>query len=301
MSQLSVTDAALEGFRIPREQPRALLWWIGFQILTSLVTGLGVLLVAPDAMRALQTPIDLANPNASLDMMRRVMPIYTVILPIGLLVQSVSCAAIYRIVLGRGDARFGYMRLGADELRLSILSFIYIGVAFFAVFGVTLAASAISMLGRGLPAGIGILVSLAAYVAGLACLLALAIRLSLAPVQTFAEKRVAVFDSWSLTKGRFWQMFVIYAVAFAAFVLVFILMLLAASMALGALSGGRVAETIQGFSDDLGRLETFFRPGALAYLAVSAAIKTLVYTIVIAPAAVIYRQLARPGATDVFA
>ena len=49
------------------------------------------------------------------------------------------------------------------------------------------------------------------------------VRLSLAPVATFAERRLVVFESWSLTRGHFWQLFAAYALAVACIVTIWVL------------------------------------------------------------------------------
>ena len=124
MQRFSPSDAALEGFRITRENPRAFAWWAAASFLVS-VAGVFVTVLMPEnvrhameTLRAEETP-DLATfGNALLN----VAPLFV----FGLAFQSMMAAAIYRLIFRHSDARYGYLRLGGDELRLMWLTVIFV-------------------------------------------------------------------------------------------------------------------------------------------------------------------------------
>jgi hypothetical protein len=60
-------------------------------------------------------------------------------------------------------------------------------------------------------------------------------RLSLAGPMTFAERRLRVFASWSLSKGVFWRLFGAYTLSFALGAIVLLLMLLIVGLVLNIL------------------------------------------------------------------
>ena len=124
MTGFSATDAALEGFRITRDRPRALLAWTLFCFAVSVASVLITLLMPPEARDALESlqsdPSQTPTPEALL----KTLTILSPVLLFGLAVQCVMAAAVYRIILRPADGKFSYLRLGRDELRLMALTMI---------------------------------------------------------------------------------------------------------------------------------------------------------------------------------
>src|SRR5688572_27799142 len=99
MTGFSATDAALEGFRITRERPRALLAWTGFcfaQNVVSVLITVNLSKEARDALESLQPNPEQAPDFASL---MQALVLLSPILAFGLAVQCVMAAAVYRIIL----------------------------------------------------------------------------------------------------------------------------------------------------------------------------------------------------------
>ena len=93
MTGFSATDAALEGFRITRERPRALLAWTLFCFAVSVASVLITLLMPPEARDALESlqsdPSQTPTPEALL----KTLTILSPVLLFGLAVQCVMAAA----------------------------------------------------------------------------------------------------------------------------------------------------------------------------------------------------------------
>ena len=124
MTPFSATDAALEGFRISRERPRAILACTLFTLAISLA---GVLIEvnmpaeARSALDAVESPDQMA-----IGPFLEAMVILSPLLLFGLAVQCVMATAIYRILLDRRGGWLGYFKFGPDELRLMALTMISI-------------------------------------------------------------------------------------------------------------------------------------------------------------------------------
>lgn len=291
MTGFSATDAAFEGFRITREKPRVLLIWAGFYLIISLL--MPVLLVTMGGQNLMALEAQANNPNAdpqaALDNLAALGPLYAILIPMGLAVQAVLAAAVYRAILRPEDTGFGYLRLGQDELRLTVLTLIY--------FLLSLAAVTIVVLLGGIGAGMayGLLgsplfgVGLGLFFLGL--LLYVAVRLSLAPVITFAERRISVFDSWALTKGQFWKLLGAYILAIASVVVVLLLAMVIFMAIAAILAGGDIASVGKIFSPDLSSVAAYYTPPMVAYTIFGGFLNALYFAVLVSPAAVAYRAL----------
>jgi hypothetical protein len=124
-------------------------------------------------------------------------------------------AAAYRAVLKPEQKSWGYLRIGGDELRMFVVALV-LGLLFMVLYFIVVftGVAVVAAAGRS-PTAIAVFAVLAF------CLFAfLAIKLSLAFVMTFAEKKIRIFESWSLTDGHFLGLLAMYAI-----VLVFLIIL----------------------------------------------------------------------------
>lgn len=296
----SATDAAFEGFRLVRRNPLALVaWTLLYAVLTlaalfslsGMVDQLEAWSVQAEAMESVADP--------SFDQIWAVMSDFGAILagvawllPVSLVVGAMLGAAVARGVLTPSSDRFGYLRLGMDEVRVLVVTF---------VLGVVMSLAAVAGL-----VAVGVLIAAArtaggdgpAVIAGLVGFLAvtclfiwLSVRLSLAVPITVAERRFAFFDSFSLTKGRFWPLL---GMAILAVVMVMLVQLLSSivSLPLGIVSG---LETWSFNSDQdseaVRAALDVSNPWVIAHAVVEAIVSALTVGILYAPFAAAYRNI----------
>ena len=203
----SATDCAFEGFRLTRRAPVAVLAWAAAY---AVFFGALFLLVGPHFVTILSLLTQMqGQTEPSIEDMQPLMQAYGVIVawaaPLGLLFSAVISTAIARSVIRPEDRKFGYMRLGKDELRVlgaslivALIMFAVTFVGFMAVGMVAAAATAVPALWLAVVLLCLAVVALAAW---------LSVRLSLVVPATFAEGRIAVKPAFAMTgKKVFWPL-----------------------------------------------------------------------------------------------
>ena len=187
----SASEAAFEGFRILRREPKTAVAWGVFLLLVSVVSMLAMLPFLRTMVSGLGvTPGTRPSPAAALAIMGQVGQLYLVIVPIYLILTSVFTAAVYRVVLRPQDKGLARLKLGGDELRLAGL-FILMGLFFFVLsLAVTLVgtmiATGVSLALKASTGGIVIGVAVV-YIVTLIVFLWVSVRLSFAAPMTFTS------------------------------------------------------------------------------------------------------------------
>lgn len=297
MATFSPTDAALEGFRITRERPRVLLVWAVANLLISVVMGLMLIGLFGPTLAEMEAISQQGSedPAEALAMLQKLAPLYTLMIPAGLLVIAVTSAAVYRVVLRPSDSRFGYLRLGRDELRLALLMLVYLVLAVGFTFVVTLVAGLLAAGAGALGGAAGTLLGVLIGLATLGFIVFVAVRLSLAGPMTFAERRLRVFESWSVTRGNFWRLLGAYVLAIVL-ALIVALLALVIYVALAAVTvGGDLSQVGRVFAPDTTSIGAYFTPAMLIYLVFGAFLGAVQNAVIYAPPAVAYRELAGAG------
>lgn len=292
MSGLKPTEWALEGFRITRENPRAFGAWVVVSV------GVSVLAAVIDVFlpTSVKNGLDSISGDATLTARQFLDALIAIapVLVLGLAIQSVMAAAVYRLIFRHDDTRFGYLRLGADELRLMGLTLIYIFlfiglvVAVSTVSGVVVALASIA--GPAAQAFAGLL----AFLFSMGALVYVLVRLSLAPVATFAERRLAVFESWTLTRGHFWTLLAAYALAIACIAVIGVLLIAVFTGLAGAIKvamGGQLSDVAAMIRPKNQSLTSYLSIGLLAYMLINSAFSALYNAVIAAPGAMAYAQL----------
>jgi hypothetical protein len=293
LATFSPTDAAFEGFRITREKPQALMIWavtylvVSLVMVTGLITYFGPLLTELESLSAAAEN----DPAQAMALMQKMAPFYAVVLPVGLIVISVWTAAVYRIILRPEDKGFGYLKLGADELRLVLLTLIYVFLAmafsFVVIFAAGLLAAAAAVAGGAVAGIMGVLI----FLGVMAAFVFVGVRLSLAGPMTFAEQRLRVFGSWALTRGQFWRLLGAYVLSIVLALVVVLLGMVIYAATAAILVGGNLEAVGQVFQPDMTSVAAYFTPAMLIYVVFGAFLGAVQNAVVYAPAAVAYRQL----------
>ena len=297
MARFSASDAALTGFRIVRERPLALAIWAGIQLILTLGAGLSAVRFAGPALMSLHAASSTGDPALTMAIFQRLEPYYLCLLAVSLIFYPILYATMNRAVLRPGEEGFGYIRVGADELRqlgllllivvFGIVACVALIIAAFAV--ATPLALALAFNGKG-STTLSILLTLALGLAVVALWIYVWVRLSLASPLTFATRKIDLFGSWRLTRGLFWPMFGAYLVAAILALMVFLLTVLI-SLAVSAAIGGGMGGLSALFHHDMTSLAAYLTPGRLVSLVFSALSWALVWPILLTPAAAIYRAL----------
>lgn len=192
----------LEGaFGLIRDRFAAVAVWAG----VSLAANVALLLTIRPMMAGLMGS---ATSGGSAGLLGMMLPIYGMNFVL-LLVGIVLYAAAMRAVLRPQAAGVGFLRIGMDELRILVLSILFVvaamvlGTGFAMIFGLITAGAGIGSESIGATIAIAFFGGLAVF--GL--FLFLLVRFSLAFPLTLHRRRIVIGEAWTLTKGRFWTLF----------------------------------------------------------------------------------------------
>lgn len=203
----SPTDAAFEGFRLTRREPKmivalALVYAVYTAVLLALIYyPLGEIMRLASTMGTGEEP----SQAQVMSMMNAYGQVVAISFLPTLFVNSIVQSAVMRAVFTPSDNRFSYLRLGKDELRVIAVNLL-----------VTLALGAMAMFGFGV-VGVLIGVAMAGYpllvvlatllgLAVIAGLLWISVKLCLAVPMTFTEGHIVLAQSFHRTKGHFWPL-----------------------------------------------------------------------------------------------
>lgn len=295
----SATDAAFEGFRVVRRNPLALVaWTVVYLIYTvgALFASGGMMksmAVWMEQMEALENGPAPTSPEAFAPIMEsyfQAMSHMAWTIPVSMIVSSILMAAISRAVLSSGTGSFGNIRLGMDELRVFVVTLVICILTAIVATVVFVLAAVIGGFAIAAMEGWGGLVMALALLAAGAFVIWLSVRWSLAVPITVAEKRFAIFDSFNLTKGRFWPLL---GMALIAGVMACVIALLASvvTMPLSMMGGmsmfGNMGE------DPVEMMRNFdpTSPWMLASAVVNAIVYALTVAVVYAPFTAAYKGI----------
>lgn len=301
----SGSDAAFEGFRLVRRNPMALVAWTLLYAIVSLASlfamssALGPITDWAERMDALENQSPSATPQevmAAFQGFGEVMLSLAWVIPVSLIVSAMLMAAVARAVLNPRASGFGYLRLGMDELRVFVVTLVLGILMAFAWVAVVVAIGVLSGIASASGANWLWLFVVLAGLAGVAAIIWLAVRLSLAVPITVAENRFAFFDSFAVTRGRFWSLF---GMAIIAIVMVLVIMVLSwvVTLPLAMMAGGEAwSFGSGGDAEAVAAALDVTNPWIIASALAEAVINALLVGVMYAPFAAAYRDLKGLGA-----
>jgi len=245
MSAFSASDAALAGFQVLRRHWRVVLGWCLFSVLA--FVGLIVVAFIAIALSTLNRAPDQAQAVGGL--------VGGLILGLGgVVIQWMVLAALYRAILRPGEPPGAfYLRLSRDEARLFGLWIMVLVLFSCLITAGYLAVRWLSQFG-GLAGGLGTF-------AFLALVLWLWMRTSLAGPANFATGQLGLAASWRLTRGRFWALLGMTALASCLLALIAIVLFVAVAVLQAGIGGFRTLAPVS-LSDPQALAE---RPGAYVF------------------------------------
>ena len=289
----SATDAAFEGFRVVRRHPLALVFWALFY---AAIMVAAFAMIGPNLIGFVTATEQLEQSGATPTMedfaplFQMMGLLFVVLLPLSLIGSAMIYAAISRSVLRPGESAFGYLRLGMDEVRVLIVSLVlFLVFMVLGVFSSTLVGTVIGMtVAMELPAlwlGVVLLI-----LAAIGLFVWLSVRLSFAIPITMTERRIAIFDSYAVTRGQIWPLL---GMALLAWVMSMVVGLLGSLIALPlrmVTGGGMTA--LEGLEDE--SLQVILQsawPAIAAWILINAVMSALQVAVVYAPFSAAYRDM----------
>ena len=306
MTDFSVGDAGVAGFRLIGRKPLTMLaWGLFIAVALLLPAALIIGLVAP----SFTDLIDAARSgDIDEDQIRSIMPMqagFAVFLPlIGLLSivgRAMMIGAVFRAVLEPKRSAFAYLRLGGQELWIALVLMVE-GVFF--GFVICLAAVAV-----GIPAALlfshheivaGVCVAVFGVLASLGLIIWLALRFSMALPLSFVERRFAFFESWNFTRGHAGSLLLLCLLVFALLILANLVVRVIAGIAFlsfGAtamMHHGALHETLHNFfHQPTGVWMQQLAPVAIGIGLLVALMTSVMMVIGVAPWAAAYKAIAK--------
>lgn len=219
---LAATDAAFEGFRLVRREPKVLLAWTLVYLVITLGQLVAMVLNRSEIAEGLRTIEGFGSRGPQtqqefalwFDAYGQMTSYSFWVLPLSIVVGSVLSAGVARGVLFPEQNRFGFLRLGMDEVRVFAITVI---IALLTGLALGAATVIVSIL-VAIAITVAPLMWLGVFVGVLGCIalfIWLGVKWSLAVPITVSEKKIQVFASFRATKGHFWPLLGMAIIAFA--------------------------------------------------------------------------------------
>jgi len=208
MTGFSASDAAIDGFRVIREHWRLLVGWAAFNLLALVILVVVATIAIFIAVALASSWEGAATAGAVIGFLVGGLGTFTV--------EAMMVAGLYRTLLRPEEPAFLRLRLGPDEARLVVvwLAFAALALAVTALWYVV--AGALGSFG-------GAAVMVPVLLALLCAAIYLFVRLSLTSPMTFDRRRISFAGSWRMTRGRFWPLLGMMAMALCLLILTAVL------------------------------------------------------------------------------
>jgi hypothetical protein len=239
MTTFSPVQAALEGVRMTRRKPLVVLAWAACYFVMLIALGMVVLFAFGGTVRADLALLARTNDLREwIDIVARRKGTLLPLIALAVALQSVITVAIMRSVVRPGEGRLAYLRVGAEEGRQFVVALVGWVVALIVT---ALPSAVLVLIGAGLISLGAVETNRWVEVLGAIAVAGLSIwagvRLSLLSITTFAEGKLDLRRTWTLTDHHFWHLLWMYALAFVITFVVGVAQTVVAGLILG-LSGG---------------------------------------------------------------
>lgn len=288
MRSFSWSRAFGAGFTLIGREPAAVLWWALAYFVLALLPQFAIAgAMWPMLGEVMRRAAEGGQPDTdTLMAMQANMPLFQLVSILSsLLSTTVLLSAIYRAVLQPEDRRFGYLRLGSQELWVGITIVVLYVALILAIIVIAIPGAILGfVLSRSAGEWSVVLVALAAC----ALLFWLMLRFSLATVVAFAERRFDIGASWTLTAGQAWKLFLVMLVIM---LLVLVAELILVGVGIVAVGGMAAATGLMEGMTDPGRVLARLWPVILVGTVVTSLLGAAVLAIFVAPFAEVYKAL----------
>lgn len=302
MAAFSIGEAVGSGFRVIRENPRAVLIWglAYFVVAMAPILAVGATMVSDfTEFTPSEAPSDAVALKAFVTLQAKMMLLQAVQFLSTVAGTVILYGAVFRVVLEPQDKRHCYLRAGRQEMWLAFVYMVAMTLTFMAIFAgmipLSMAGILVGTMNGQDPVSWVILAGAGIGVIGLIAWAS--IRLALAFPMTFVDRKFRMFESWGLTRGHAGRMALTYSIVFGLILLIELIvfvLLVVLGLTVLAISGVTIPWN-QGPDAQMATppggwaLFLFIAvPGAaLVFSIVSAAL----HAISVAPLAYIYRQL----------
>ncbi|MBI1196622.1 MAG: hypothetical protein GC203_02025 [Phenylobacterium sp.] len=287
MSRFSPSDAALEGFRLSRTHPGMLLAWSAVYF--------GGLLLIFLVMTATLGPEFIAVArkdgffSGDLDdiseLLAHSLPAFLLVLGLSALLWSIMTAGVLRLVLRPSEHGFAHLKVGRDELRLTLANLLCVGIyVATAIVGIVLYQAARQS---------GPIATAVVVLGALAFVFWVGVRLSLLLPTVFQTGKISLADAWGRTKGHYWPLLGMLLLAAICYVMVWVVFAVI-SVILVAVSGG--GDALQ----DMTHLNVVTALSAVLTLIMQFLLQVLQIVMIYAPTAVAYREITGEADPEAF-
>ncbi len=307
MADIAIGEAITAGFGVIRRQPLAVLLWGLVQLA---VTGLIIAALAPFYM-ALFTELARAGSGGQPPDMQAFQPMALQMQGASYLLDLVGAAtgavvycAVFRSVLHPEQNRYGYLRVGAPELFtlvLMIAGYIAFVIALLVAMIPIIIVVGILVATHAVAAAIifGVVIGVAAVVAAIY----VALRFSLVVPMMVDDGKFHLMESWALTRGKVWSLFMVGLITVLILLLAEIVVLaifgVAGFAGLAAIAGG-MDHLGQFFKQPSAAILSGMAPLLAAYAVLWVPLAGCAYAIMAAPFARAYRDLVQPDVSGTF-
>ncbi len=284
MKEFSIVDAAFYGFGFLKRAPMN---FLGVVILLSVLMLGTFVLFLPAYADLLNTVMSSSDPESSFAAMGAFYASVGWYFLLALLVGMMAYGAINRALVFDPPPSEWILgiKIGGDELRLL---WVYIAVSFLIMLG----ALVFGLLGgviMGVAAasgstGLAVVGAIVMYVLMFGVMIFLGVRFSPAAAATVGEKQIHIFRAWSMTKGKFWQIFLAYLILYVIIFVVYAVLLFGMAASFGLFGSGGA-----GFDPDSLR-SIGVGPLAVVAAVVAAVVYTFIYGAFFGVGAYVYRQ-----------